>query len=148
MRARIEIFQAIIAAWKAKDIDAVLAHMADDIVWHFAAGVAPPVTSKRGARKFLERFGGEIQEITWRVFDSAESADRLFVEGVDEYVTTDGIRVVAPYAGVLEFRGDLVTGWRDYVDIGTVDAQKAGAPVSAHIEALIARPALPSAVHA
>jgi len=148
MRARIEIFQAIIAAWKAKDIDAVLAHMADDIVWHFAAGVAPPVTSKAGARKFLQRFGGEIRQITWRVFDSAESADRLFVEGVDEYETTDGLRIVAPYAGVLEFRGDLVTRWRDYVDVGVIEAQKAGGPVSAHVEALVARPALPSAVHA
>jgi len=61
MRPRIEIFQAIIAAWKAKDVDAVLSHMADDIVWHFAAGVAPPVTSKAGARKFLQRFGADIR---------------------------------------------------------------------------------------
>jgi limonene-1,2-epoxide hydrolase len=142
MRARIEIFQAIIAAWKARDVDAVLANMADDIVWHFAVGAEPPVTSKAGARKFLLRFGAEIREITWRIFDSAESADRLFVEGVDEYITTDGVRIVAPYAGVLEFRGDLVVGWRDYVDVGVIAAQQSGAPVSAHVEALIARPAL------
>jgi limonene-1,2-epoxide hydrolase len=142
MQARIEIYQAIIAAWKAKDMDAVLTHMADDIVWHFAVGAEPPVRSKAGARKFLQRFGAEIREVTWRVFDYAESADRLFVEGVDEYVTTDGLRIVAPYAGVLEFRGDLVVGWRDYVDVGVIAAQQAGGPVSAHVEALVARPAL------
>jgi len=32
----------------------------------------------------------------------------LFVEGVDEFRTDEGRVVMAPYAGVLDFRGDLV----------------------------------------
>ena len=43
-------------------------------------------------------------DIQWRIFAHAESGDRLFLEGVDEYRTGDGKRMALPYAGVLEFR--------------------------------------------
>jgi limonene-1,2-epoxide hydrolase len=141
---RIEVLQAIIAAWKAKDIDTVLSHMDEDIVWHFAAAAEPPVRGKAQARKFLTRFGATIAEIRWRIFDYAEAGDRLFVEGVDEFDTTGGLVVAAPYAGVLDFRGDLVVGWRDYVDVGVMAAQQAGKPISDQVRALMDRPAAPS----
>jgi limonene-1,2-epoxide hydrolase len=142
MKTRLSIFQAIIAAWKAKDIDAVLSHMHEDIVWHFAVAAEPPLRGKTMARKFLQRFGADMTEIRWRVFDHAESEGRLFVEGVDEFTTTAGLTVVAPYAGVLDFSGDLVIGWRDYVDVGVMAAQQAGKPVSGHVTALADRPAI------
>ena len=140
MSRNLETYQAIIQAWKDKDIDAVLARMHDDIVWHFAAAAEPPVVGKAGARKFLQRFRASMGEVRWRVFDYAESGERLFVEGVDEYVTTDGRVVAAPYAGVLEFRDGLVIGWRDYVDVGVMAAQQAGQPISKQVASLIDRP--------
>ena len=140
MATRFAIYQTIIDTWKQKDIDGVLAHLHDDIVWHFAAAAEPPVVGKAGARKFLERFSAAIGEIRWRVFDHQESGDRLFVEGVDEYVTKTGVVVAAPYAGVLEFRGDLVIGWRDYVDVGVIAAQQSGTPMTKQVRALINRP--------
>jgi limonene-1,2-epoxide hydrolase len=142
MSQHIDIFLAIIEAWKRKDIDAVLAHMSDDIVWHFAASVEPPIVGKASARKFLKRFGAEIAEVRWRVFHHAQSGDRLFVEGVDEYVTPQGQVIAAPYAGVLEFAGDLVCGWRDYVDVGVVAAQKAGKPLTPQVLQLMDRAAV------
>ena len=36
----------VIAAWQAKDVDAVLAHMADDIVWHYAAPGSPELAGR------------------------------------------------------------------------------------------------------
>lgn len=139
---KIDLFQAIIDAWKAKDIDGVLARMDDDIVWHYAAAVEPPIRGKAQARKFLTRFGGGIAEIRWRVFDHAERGDRLFVEGVDEYITNEGRTVAAAYAGVIEFKGDLVVGWRDYVDVGVMAAQIAGGPISNAVKSLIDREVL------
>ncbi len=136
---KLELFQAIINAWKAKDIDAVLARMHDDIVWHFAVAAEPPIRGKAQARKFLTRFGAGIAEVKWRLFDHAERGDRLFVEGVDEYVTTDGRTIAAAYAGVIDFKGDLVIGWRDYVDVGVMAAQIAGGPISDQVRSLIAR---------
>jgi limonene-1,2-epoxide hydrolase len=142
MSRNLSTYKAIIAAWKAKDIEGVLAHLHDDVVWHFAVAAEPPVVGKAGARKFMQRFGATMTEVRWRVFDYAESGERLFVEGVDEFTTADGKVVAAPYAGVLEFRDGLVIGWRDYVDVGVMAAQQAGAPISKQVAALMDRPAI------
>ena len=140
MGRRYAILCKVIEAWQAKDIDAVLAHMDENIVWHYAAAAMPPVRGKAAARKLLTNFQGDMHGIQWRIFAYAEAGDRLFIEGVDEYRTADGNRVAAPYAGVLEFRGDRITGWRDYVDLGVVAQQKAGAPLTAQVEGLLDRP--------
>ena len=142
MTKRIDQFLTIIEAWKRRDIEAVLAMMSDDIVWHFAAAAEPALVGKAAARKFLTRFAADLAEVRWRIFHSAESGDRLFVEGVDEYVTPKGVGVIAPYAGVIEFTGDLVSGWRDYVDIGVIAAQRRGEAASKQVKELAERPAL------
>lgn len=134
------ILRQVIEAWQAKDIDRVLSHMDDDIVWHYAAAAMPPVRGKAAARKLLDRFHGDMHGIQWRIFAYAEAGDRLFIEGVDDYRTSDGNRVAAPYAGVLEFRGDLIIGWRDYVDLGVIAQQKSGEPLSTQVEGLLDRP--------
>jgi ketosteroid isomerase-like protein len=131
----------LIEAWKAKDIDGVLALMDEDIVWHYAAAIAPPVRGRAKARKLLEALAPGIREVRWRIFDSAERDDRLFVEGVDEYVSTDGKLVSAPYAGVVEFRNGRISGLREYFDLGVVNALKAGEEMKEHVRALIAREA-------
>lgn len=139
---KFEIMKALIAAWTAGDIDGALGLMTDDIVWHYAAAVAPPLKGKEKARKFLDRFKADITEVRWRLFDYAERGDRLFVEGADEFVTVAGARVVAPYAGVLTFRGDLICSWRDYVDVSVMDAQRAGEAKTPWVAEMIERPAL------
>ncbi|WP_332764416.1 nuclear transport factor 2 family protein [Phenylobacterium sp.] len=139
MGRRYEVLRQVIEAWQAKDVDRVLSHMADDIVWHYAAAAMPPVRGKAAARKLLERFQSDMHAIEWRIFSHSETGDRLFVEGVDDYRTSDGKRVATPYAGVLDFRGDLIVGWRDYVDLGVAAQQKAGEPLSAQVESLLDR---------
>ncbi len=142
MSRKLEVLRALIAAWKAGDIEGVLGHLHEDVVWHYAAAVAPPARGKAKARKFLETFRPQLGEVRWRLVDFAETGERLFVEGVEDYTQTDGAVVVAPYAGVFEFDGDLVIGWRDYVDVGVMEAQKAGGPASAWVLALADRPAI------
>ncbi len=142
MSAKLDTMKALIARWSEGDVDGALAHMHEDIVWHYAASVAPPLKGKIKARKFLENFKSQISEVRWRIFDYAENGDRLFVEGVDEYLAKDGGLVAAPYAGVIEFKDGLIIGWRDYVDMGVMEAQKAGHPRSAWVDALIDRAAL------
>lgn len=132
----------LIERWKVKDIDGVLALMDDDIVWHYAAAIAPPVRGKAKARKLLEVLSPQISEVRWRIFDYAEREDRLFVEGVDEYISTEGRLVSAPYAGVVEIRDARIAGLREYFDLGVVNALKAGEPMPEHVRALIAREAM------
>lgn len=138
---RMQQFQEVIDGWKRKDVEFVLSRMTDDIVWHYAAAIAPPAKGKAEARAFIDRFGANIGEVRWRIFHHAEVGDRLFVEGVDEYTTKDGIDIAAPYAGVIEFRGDKISGWRDYVDRGVIEGQKAGKGWSSQVKELIGRPA-------
>lgn len=138
----IDTLLGLIRAWRRKDIDGVLALMHDEVVWHYAAVIAPPLKGKAKARKLLESMALQVRDVTWRIFDYAETGDRLFVEGVDEYVSTEGRLVSAPYAGVVEFRDGLIIGLREYFDIGAVNALKAGEPLPEHVRALIAREAL------
>ncbi|MDR3507897.1 MAG: nuclear transport factor 2 family protein [Caulobacteraceae bacterium] len=142
MKDRIEVLKAVIAAWRAGDIEAALSHMTDDIVWRHAASLAPPLHGKSKARQFLERFQDNFDEVQWQVRDHIESGDRLFVEGVDEYATEDGALITAPYAGVLEFRGPLIHSWSDYLDVGVAEARKLGQPATAWVRTPIERAAL------
>jgi limonene-1,2-epoxide hydrolase len=139
MGANLDCLHKLITAWQAKDVEGVLAFMAEDIVWHYAAGAMAPIRGKSMARKLLQRFQADMHAIEWRIFAHAEDGERLFIEGVDEYRTTEGLRIAAPYAGVLEFKDGLITGWRDYVDIGVIAEQKAGVPLSAQVLDLISQ---------
>jgi limonene-1,2-epoxide hydrolase len=141
MDKRFKQFSAVIDAWKRKDVDFIINSMTDDIVWHYAAAIAPPARGKAECRAFIQKFGANIGAVRWRIFEHAETADRLFAEGVDEYDSLDGHTIKAPYAGIIEFRGDLISGWRDYVDRGVIDAQKRGEPASAQVIELTSRPA-------
>jgi len=142
MSPRFDQFNAVIAAWKRRDIAAVLAAMTDDIVWHTAVAAAPPLVGKAAAGEFLQKFSTTIAEVRWRLFDHAETLNTLFVEGVDEFDSTAGVTVVAPYAGVIDFRGALISGWRDYLDFGTMNAIRKGGAVPPHVAQLIDRIAL------
>ena len=139
---KIDIMLAFIAAWKAKDIDGVLALMDEEIVWHFAAAIAPPVRGKVKARRFMEGMSTQIAEVRWRIFDHAESGERLFVEGVDYLHPTDLPPRHPPYAEVPESRDRKVLALREYFDLGVVNAQKAGEEAPQHVRALIAREAV------
>ena len=139
---QIQVLLGLINAWKAKDIDGALAFMHDDIVWHYAAVIAPPLKGKVKARKLLEGMSLQVGDVTWRIFDYAEKGERLFVEGVDEYVSAEGRLVSAPYAGVVEFRDGKIIGLREYFDMGAVNAMKAGEGMKEHVRVLIARDAV------
>lgn len=140
--SQIQVLLGLINAWKAKDIEGVLAFMLDDIVWHYAAVISPPLKGKVKARKLLEGMSLQVGEVTWRIFDYAETGERLFVEGVDEYVSAEGRLVSAPYAGVVEFRDGKIIGLREYFDMGAVTAMKAGEGMKNHVRVMIAREAV------
>ncbi|MBI1338818.1 nuclear transport factor 2 family protein [bacterium] len=140
--SHLPVMLGMIDAWTRKNVDAVLACLHDDIVWHYAAVIAPPVRGKVKARKFLEMLAPQVGEVRWRIFDYAERGDRLFVEGVDEYVSAEGRLVSAPYAGVVEVADGRIIGLREYFDFSVMNAMKAGEPMKEHVRELIARDAV------
>lgn len=136
------VLEAIIAAWKQQDVEGVLAQVTDDIVWRNSSGYAPAIRGKAAMRAALQTMKAAIAPGSnrWRIFDYAESPDRLFMEGVDEFQLTTGQHVAIPYAGSLQFRGRLVSEWREYFD-GRISADmKAGKPITAEVQEMISRP--------
>ena len=132
------VVEAIIDAWKNKDIDGVLAQLCDDVEYHYLVGERPLI-GKDWVRKFLERFGGHIGETNnWRILRSAETDNALLLEGVDDYLTTEGKRICYPYMGAFEFRDGLVSHWRDYADAGLIARVKGGEELPDWLEALVA----------
>lgn len=134
------VLTAVIDAWKRQDVEGVLVHVTDDIVWRNSGGFAPAIKGKDAMRKALQSMAGIIKTNRWRIFDHAENENRLFMEGVDEFWLTTGQHVAIPYAGSLEFRGLQISEWREYFDGRISAAMKAGAPISAEVQEMISRP--------
>lgn len=134
------VLLAVIDAWHRQDVEGVLAHVTDDIVWRNSSGFAPAIRGKAAMRTALQGMAPVIKTNKWRIFDYAESDSRLFMEGVDEFWLTTGQHVAIPYAGVLEFRGPLIHEWREYFDGRISTAMKAGQPITPELEEMIGRP--------
>ena len=132
------VVREIILAWRRKDLDAMLEHVADDISWHTHVG-SPPVVGKQAMREFATTLGASMSDIKWRIFEAAQHENRIHLEGVDDFVTAEGRRVTIPYAGVMAFRDGKVTEWRDYFDRATFDKLKAGEPMPDYLAALANR---------
>ena len=77
------VLQGVIGAWRTQDVEGVLSHVTDDIVWQNSAGHDAPITGKPAMRAVLQTMGAKIKTSRWRIFDYAENGDRLFMEGVD-----------------------------------------------------------------
>lgn len=136
------VLQAVIEAWHRQDIEGVLVHVTEDIVWRNSSGFAPAIRGKAAMRKALQAMAPVIKTNKWRIFDHAENDTRLFMEGVDEFWLTTGEHVAIPYAGSLEFEGLLIKEWREYFDGRISAAMKAGQPMSNEVGEMISRPAV------
>jgi limonene-1,2-epoxide hydrolase len=135
------IAKKVITAWRARDLEAMLTHIDDDIVWHLHVG-SPPIVGKVAMRDSAAKLSAQMSDIKWRIFETATHGNKVFVEGVDDFVTSEGRRVVQPYAGILAFKGERISEWRDYFDRGVFERLKAGEPMPDYLQALADRPAL------
>lgn len=125
MSGHIEIVNGMIDAWKRGDIEGVLSCLTDDVEYHYIVG-ARPLIGKDWVRKFLVKFGAGQTDIRWRIVNHASNGDKLLVEGIDDYVDADGIRIRTPYMGIFQIRDGRICRWRDYVDTGLINLAKSG----------------------
>ena len=117
MSAMTDTLQAIMQANLAKDTEAFLSHLTDDVEYHYHM-TSRPLIGKEWVRRFMEKYRAVTADSTWRIDRTAEGPDFLMVEGYEEYTDTrSGKRVAHPYMGILEFRGDQVAKWRDYFEM-------------------------------
>lgn len=140
MTRHIDTLLDVIEAWHRLDVDAVMEHIHDDFVWNNSGGMLPTINGKDAMRAALTKMAGKTQSNNWRLFDYAEVGDTLWMEGVDEFVGTDGVRLAVPYAGVLEFADGRIRRWREYFNAYVQTSQREKKTVSAEVEAMLDRP--------
>jgi len=131
-----EVIDAIIAAWKQGDVEAVLAHLTEDVEMIYAIG-QKPLQGKAEVREMLSKLGGNQSDVRWRVLNRARAGDVVFVEGIDDYVNAAGHRVRHPYTSVYEFEEGRIRRWRDYFDLRTMLRAEQGEPPSEWLAPLV-----------
>jgi limonene-1,2-epoxide hydrolase len=112
-----EVVDRIIACLNAHDVDAMVAMMTPDAVWHNMPWAAPAVGTEqiRAAVTANPEILGSLEiEVHHQISDGT----LVINERTDRY-THEGKAVSLPVVGVLEVHDGLVTAWREYFDLAS-----------------------------
>jgi limonene-1,2-epoxide hydrolase len=107
------VVRAIIAAWDARDFQAVLALFSDDAVLH--SMMIEPIVGKASIEARLARLKSAKHHATLTVQRMGVIDGRVFVERVD-VITLNGRESGVPVVGVFEVEAGRVKVWREYYD--------------------------------
>jgi limonene-1,2-epoxide hydrolase len=115
--------RAFIAAWEARDLEAILSAMTRDAVY-LNVGLAE-ARGHEAIRATVAPFLGASSAVRWTITHIAETAGGVVLtERVDEFVLGEKTLSV-PVMGAFEFEGGLISAWRDYFDLPGFQAQMA-----------------------
>lgn len=119
-----EAVTALIKANEARDIDAILGALTDEIVYeNVGMGV---MTGHDEVRALLGPFAEMTERVEWEVLRQVEQGDTVMNERVDRFWLVGGKTIEIRVAGVFEVRDGRVAVWTDYFDVGGFNAQMAG----------------------
>jgi limonene-1,2-epoxide hydrolase len=119
-----DIVRRFCAAWADGDLDALMAFVADDAVYHNIP--IDPVTGKDAIRATLAGFTQGVDKIEFRVLNLASDGDVVLTERVDVF-HLPGTTIQLPVMGTFEVRDGKITAWRDYFDLNQFMSQMPGA---------------------
>jgi limonene-1,2-epoxide hydrolase len=117
------IVTSFMDALERRDLDAMLAQMAPDIVYH---NVPLDPLDKDGARRFLGELFENLKDYRIEVLGQAATGSVVFNERMEYFVFegAGGKSVDIPVAGVFEIDNQgLISAWRDYFDLSTWTSQ-------------------------
>lgn len=108
---------AFVDRWNRRDIDAIIAALAEDIDYRNVP--MAPMHGRAEVRAFLTPTLMRATRIEWIVHNLAVTSDgsKVLTERTDKFHFGEQL-VSVPVMGVFEFRGELIAHWRDYSDIG------------------------------
>ena len=122
MGQNMQVVEAMMAAWKKRDVEAFIATLANDIEYHWHPTKRPAV-GKDKMRKFLANYEASFDQQEWGVTHSAENGEVLFVEGMEVLVDrASGVKIDNPFVQVFQVRDGLIYRMRDYYDTSQVHA--------------------------
>lgn len=120
----IDVVRRFLDAWNANDLEAVVALLADDVVYHNLP--VEPIRGREAVRAYLHGKGG-FDWVDWKLHAIAESGNTVLTERSDDF-GIGGVDVSLPVMGAFEVQAGLITAWRDYFDLATYRRQLAAPP--------------------
>lgn len=108
-------------AWTGPDMDRVISHLGDDIVYH---NIPMEELSGLAAVERYLRAAGPFAHSAWEVRAVAANGEKVLTERIDR-MTVRGRMVTLPVMGTFRVRGGLIREWRDYFDLASYRAQLA-----------------------
>lgn len=115
-----EIIADLFAAIDAMDTEGFLAKLTPSAEFRF--GTAPPVQKRGPIGETVDGFFSTIAGLRHELKNIIGDSELVACEGDVTYTRHDGTTVVVPFADVFEFEGDLIAGYRIYIDIGPLYA--------------------------
>lgn len=109
------VAEQVIAALSAKDLNALLALMADDVTLFDPHYPTPLMQGHEAIRGNMAWAFGFLKEMHWTVLRSWEAADSVVLEVATRHVAPDGSLITPPQVFVVDVRGGKVTRWQSFV---------------------------------
>lgn len=112
-----------IALWSKIDLDAILAVMASDCIYHNMPWA--PLQGHIAIREGLSGFLSGARAIDWQTLNAAETpTGAVMTERVDRFLIDDRW-IAMPVMGIFEWRHGQLAHWRDYFDSAQFQAAMA-----------------------
>jgi limonene-1,2-epoxide hydrolase len=109
----IAVVKAMIAAWEARDADAITEMFTEDGVLH--SMMIEPIVGRDAIRPRMKFLVDNATHMHLDVRNWAVTGNTVFIERQDEF-TFKGHEGKVPVVGVLVIEGDRVKEWREYYD--------------------------------
>ena len=110
----------LIDACNRIDLDAIIDCFTDDAVYHNIP--MAKVQGKAAIRETLATIMGDSEAVQWDMLNIADEGGVVLTERVDKF-KINGVWAEIPVMGVFEVSDGKVAAWRDYFDMGQVQAQ-------------------------
>jgi limonene-1,2-epoxide hydrolase len=118
-----DLVRRFCAAWESGDVEAVLALLADDAVYHNIP--VDPVTGHDAIRATIEGFTAGVERIEFVVRNLVAEGKVVLTERVDIFHLADR-KIELPVMGTFEVADGKIAAWRDYFDLNQFMSQLAG----------------------
>jgi limonene-1,2-epoxide hydrolase len=108
------VVKSLADAWAAQDIELIMDHFTDDIVYHNIP--MDPAEGPEAVRAVIEGFLAMADSIVFETLNEVADGDLVLNERVDTFVV-GGNPTVLEVMGVFELRDGKIARWRDYFDM-------------------------------
>ena len=118
--ATVARMKSVFDAIDRKDTQQFIAYLAPDAVFRF--GSAAPVQGRDEIAGAVDAFFSSIAGCRHVLHDTWQGDNSFACEGEVTYRRHDNSEITLPFVDVFDLRGDLISGYRIYIDIAPLFA--------------------------